>query len=365
MDKDWREAKKILCIRLDAMGDVLMTTPAIRAIKESIPGSEITLLTSPSAARVAPLVPELDDVITYDAPWMKATAPRRNSQPDWKIIDRLRRIKFDAAVIFTVFSQNPLPAALMAFLSDIPLRLGYCRENPYQMLTHWVRETEPESGVRHEVQRQLDLVAAVGCKTEEERLQIRVSEKDQLTAIHKLRETGINLGKPWLVIHPGSTAPSRRYAPESYAEVSRRLSTENGLQVVFTGDQSECRLVESIQNMGGYSYSLAGKLTLGEMAALLQMAPLLISNNTGPVHIASAVGTPVVVLYALTNPQHTPWKVPSKVLNYDVPCKYCYKSVCPEIHHNCLRLVKPATVVKAVLEMLRAVPLDEEVIVNV
>jgi ADP-heptose:LPS heptosyltransferase len=90
------------------------------------------------------------------------------------------------------------------------------------------------------------------------------------------------------------------------------------------------------------------------MAALLAVAPLLIANNTGPVHLASAVGTPVVDLYALTNPQHTPWMVPNRVLNADVPCRNCYKSVCPEGHHDCLRRVPPAAVARAAAELLEA-----------
>jgi ADP-heptose:LPS heptosyltransferase len=105
--------------------------------------------------------------------------------------------------------------------------------------------------------------------------------------------------------------------------------------------------------MGGApSLSLAGELDLAELAALIGRAPLLVSNNTGPVHIAASLGTPVVDLYALTNPQHTPWGVPSRVLNHDVPCKYCYKSVCPEGHHDCLRLVAPGRVVAAAVELL-------------
>jgi ADP-heptose:LPS heptosyltransferase len=88
------------------------------------------------------------------------------------------------------------------------------------------------------------------------------------------------------------------------------------------------------------------------MGALLALAPLLIANNTGPVHIAAAVGTPVVDLYALTNPQHTPWGVPNRVLSHDVPCKYCYKNVCPEEHNNCLRLITPESVVQATYELL-------------
>jgi ADP-heptose:LPS heptosyltransferase len=98
---------------------------------------------------------------------------------------------------------------------------------------------------------------------------------------------------------------------------------------------------------------MVDRLSLTELTALLEMAPLLISNNTGPVHMAAAVGTPVVDLYALTNPQHTPWGVPNRVLFHDVPCRICYKSICPEGHHHCLRLVEPETVVQAALELLR------------
>ena len=90
------------------------------------------------------------------------------------------------------------------------------------------------------------------------------------------------------------------------------------------------------------------------LAALIGLAPLMISNNTGPVHVAAALGTPVVALYALTNPQHTPWQVPSRVLFNDVPCKFCYKSICPLGHHNCLRLVEPEDVVHAAAELLAA-----------
>src|SRR5256885_16700168 len=104
--------------------------------------------------------------------------------------------------------------------------------------------------------------------------------------------------------------------------------------------------------MGTPSCSVAGSLDLAELAALLARSDLLVANNTGPVHVAAAVGTPVVDLYALTNPQHTPWGVPRRVLNHDVPCRWCYKSVCPEGHHDCLRLVSPHAIVQAALELL-------------
>jgi ADP-heptose:LPS heptosyltransferase len=169
-----------------------------------------------------------------------------------------------------------------------------------------------------------------------------------------LEEQGLDRGRPWVVIHPGSTAPSRRYPPESYTEVARELVLVHGVPVVFTGGAAERGEIERIRlaMAGAPSLSLAGELDLAELAALISRAPLLVSNNTGPVHVAASVGTPVVDLYALTNPQHTPWGVPHRVLNHDVPCKYCYKSVCPEGHHDCLRLVRPGQVVDAAIELL-------------
>lgn len=350
---DWNQVENVLCIRLDTIGDVLMTTPAIRALKQSHPTRRVTLLTSSAGAVTAPLLPDIDEFIVYDAPWLKATSPRTDSRPEYEMASRLRCLQFDAAVIFTVYSQNPLPSAFLCYLADIPLRLAHCHENPYQLLSDWVKDPEPEKFVRHEVRRQLDLVATVGCQTNDERMSMRVPEDAIALVQDILQKLGVDKERPWVVIHPGATAPSRRYSPEGFAEVARRLVLDMGIQVIFTGTEPERELVEGIQTaMGVTSHSLVGCLNLGEMAALVAIAPVLITNNTGPVHIAAAVGTPVVDLYALTNPQHTPWSVPHRVLFHDVPCKYCYKSICPEGHHHCLRLVTPESIVRAACELL-------------
>ena len=126
-----------------------------------------------------------------------------------------------------------------------------------------------------------------------------------------------------------------------------------GIQVIFTGTEPKRELVEGIQTaMGVSSHSLVGCLNLSKLVAFVAIAPVLIANNTGSVHLAAAVGTPVVDLYALTNPHHTHWAGPHRVLFHDVPCKYCYKSICPEGHHHCLRLVTPESIVRAACELL-------------
>jgi lipopolysaccharide heptosyltransferase II len=349
----WADATNILAVRLDALGDVLMTEPATRALKTLRPDRRITVLTSPAGAAIARLLPAVDDVAVYDAPWMKATAPRAGAEPDLAMIGRLARQRFDAAVVFTVYSQNPLPAAMMCYLSGIPRRLAHCRENPYQLLTDWVPEPEPQGLQRHEVRRQLDLVSVVGATTADERLRLRVPA----AAIRRAREVigrlGLELGGRWAVVHVGASAPSRRYPPELFAQAVGRMVNEHEIAVVMTGSCSEVPLVESVRALAGVeTHSLAGQLEIADLAALLSLSPLLVANNTGPVHIAAAVGTPVVDLYALTNPQHTPWMIPSRVLSHDVPCRNCYKSVCPEVHHHCLALVPPALVAEAAAELL-------------
>ena len=354
-EKEWQKAKNILCIRLDSIGDVLMTTPAVRALKESLPGRRITLLTSRSGAGIAPLIPEVDETIPYDAPWMKATRPRVTSDEEFKMINRLYWSGFDAAVIFTVFSQNPQPAAFLAYMAEIPLLLGYSRENPYQLLTNWVPEVDDfgQPDMRHEVRRQLDLVATIGCHPKDEHLSLEVPLRAVSRVLQMLADMGLNLNRPWAIMHPGATAPSRCYPPQHFAAAAEQLASDYDIQIVFSGVRTESEIVEEIRtSMQVNSFSVAGALNIKEFSALVSLAPLLISNNTGPAHIAAATGTPVVDLYALTNPQHTPWMVLSRVLYHDVSCKFCYKSVCPMGHHDCLRLVPPGTVVQAALELL-------------
>lgn len=354
---DWPTARHILAVRLDAMGDLLMTSPALRALKRARRGRRLTLLTSSAGAAMARLIPEIDDVIVYQAPWMKASSRSGNTDADRATIEQLRAAKFDGAVIFTVHSQNPLPAAMLCYLADIPLRLAHCRENPYHLLTDWVPEPEPHALLRHEVRRQLDLVAHIGASTDDQRLSLRLPTAAHTQAHAFLAGTRIELQTPWAVIHAGASAPSRRYPAEGYAQVARTLVRRYGWQVIFTGSTGEMELIEHIRLlMGVPSHSAAGRLELPALCALIDAAPVLISNNTGPAHIAAAVGTPVVDLYALTNLQHMPWMVESRVLYHEVPCKHCYKSICPQGHHDCLRRVTPAAVVEAAMELVTVRP---------
>ncbi len=351
----WADARRVLAVRLDNMGDVLMTSPALAALRRRASGTRLTLLASPEGARVAQRIDAVDDCLVYRAPWTRQPEGAAGSSArDMALIERLRAQRFDAAVVFTVCTQSALPAALLCRLAGIPLRLAHARENPYGLLTDWVPDTDTvASGMRHEVQRQLDLVRSVGCTTDDEGLRFELAPGDAPAMRAALLAAGGQPDRPWIVVHPGASAPSRRYPARRFGEAAEALARRTGSQIVFTGTAEERPLVdEAAAAMHGPFVDLAGRLALGPLAALIGGARALLCNNSGPAHLAAALGTPVVVLYALTNPQHTPWRANARVLSHDMPCRHCLKSVCPEGHHHCLRRIEVPEVVDATLELL-------------
>jgi lipopolysaccharide heptosyltransferase II len=313
----WQGCNNILCIRPDNMGDLIMSGPAIRALKESF-GAKITVLTSSMAKGIVKHMPEIDDIIIFDLPWVK-TADTPDPETFNRVVSVIKERQFDAAVIFTVFSQNPQPTAMLAYLAGIPKILAYCRENPYHLINNWVPDKEPYDMVKHQVRRDLYLVATVGAFTQNEKLKIKVDEDLWLTVAGKLQKTELDLNKPWLLMHAGVSELKREYPLEQWADAGKQL-IENGNQLILTGSTAERQLTDELaMQIGAGSFSAGGMFTLAEFICLVKHTPLLVSVNTGTMHIAAAVGTPVVVLYAQTNPQHTPWGVPHKVLEFAVP----------------------------------------------
>jgi lipopolysaccharide heptosyltransferase II len=316
---DWKKYGNILCVRPDNFGDVLMTTPALRALKQAVPGRKITLLTSRAGAGIAPFIPEIDDCIVFDVPWCKHPASAAAVPGLQRTIDEIRSRNFEAAVIFNVFSQNPLPSAMLCYMAGIPAVAGYCRENPYHLMSYWLVDEEPLSSIRHEVVRQLDLVKSLGASTQDESLSLVVPGETLEKLPAKLESLGVDPQQPRLILHAGASEAKRQFPAEIYAEAARILSDELDYRILLTGLEAERDVAERIAGWaGGKAQSLAGMLSLEELIALIKSSPLLVSNNTGPAHIAAAVKTPVVVLYALTNPQHTPWKVRHRVLPFEV-----------------------------------------------
>lgn len=358
VDPRWRAARRVLAVRLDQMGDVLMTTPALQALREALPEARVSLLTSPSGAALAPGLDMVHEVLAAEVPWMKLRSSAddaRTGAAEAALVARLAAGAFDAAVLFTVCTQSPLPAALLCRLAGVPLVLAHCRENPYALISHWVPDTDQVAdGMRHEVQRQLDLVAHLGGpRLADGRLRLRLRPQDHAAAVDGRRAAGLRAHRPYLVVHPGATAASRRWPAERFGAAAEAVARAADLDVVFTGSADEQPLIDAARRaMSRPAVSLAGRLDVPGLAALVHGARLVLTNNSGPSHLAAAMGTPVVTLYAQTNPQHTPWQAHARVLWQDVPCRHCLKSVCPQGHQRCLMDVGVAQVVQAAGELL-------------
>ena len=353
---DWSKCKNLLCIRPDNMGDLIMTGPALRALKETF-GCKITVLTSSAAAGIAAYMHEIDEVIAFDVPWVKNDAV--NGPEDFNLaVEAIKRKSFDGAVIFTVYSQNPLPTVMLAYLADIPLRLAYCRENPYRLLTDWIPDREPYTVIKQQVQRDLDLVATIGATVPNDKLSLNTSEDLSADVKLKLTAAGVDPAKRWILFHAGVSEEKRSFPLERLIETAKLLIGEYDFQVLFTGSANEKKLTNQLQTgTGNGSFSIAGLFDIDEFISLVNQAELLISVNSGPVHIAAALRTPVVVLYAQTNPQHIPWKSPNQVLYYSINEAISSRNevirfVNDKLYKDKVELPSPQEILKAAKELI-------------
>jgi len=349
---EWRAARRVLAVRLDNLGDMLLMTPAFRAIKESLPGVELTVLASPVGAQAARLNPDVDRVVVYQSPQMDPWQQLdQNPERELAMVATLRELRLDAAIIFTSFRQSSLPQAYLCYLAGIPLRLAASIDGPGSLLT--TRHRHPEH-MMHEVERALDLVGAVGLSASRTDLTLRVLADARERARAWLAEARGGAEGPVVLIHPGCSMPARTYPWEMYADVADLAIAQLGASVVLSGAPDEAALVDRIRGrMRREAISAAGALGFPEFCALVERADLVITNNTGPMHMAAALKTPVISLFALTNPpeQWGPWRVPHRQLFHDVPCRLCYSKTCPT-DHACLRRVSPEQVIAAAAALL-------------
>lgn len=346
---EWLSARNILAVRLDNMGDVVMLGPALRTVKTTSPEAKITLLASPAGATIAPLLPEVDDVMVLRPVWQDvgnriAFDPARER----RLVAALARRHFDAALIFTSFSQTPHTPGYVCYLAGIPLRAGESKEFGGGTLTTELRGA-PDS--LHQAERNLRLVEHLGFHTQDRRLALAVPDADRHAARELLATHGLPPDEPFVLLHPGASAQARRYPDERYGEVARLL-TGAGWRVVVTGVEREAALLRVVLERAPEAVGLLGATTPGQYAALVEQASLVICNDTLPMHLADAMRTPVVVLYSGTEyeEQWRPRDTPARLLRRPTPCSPCYLFECP-IGLPCLD-IPPSEVVSAAGELL-------------
>lgn len=334
-------SRRVLIARQDSLGDVLLCGPAVRAVAAS--GAEVTLLCGPRGRAAAELLPDVDNVLEWRADWIDAEPHALSPAHVNRLVELIRGEGFDEALILTSFHQSPLPLALLLRMAGLARVAAISDDYPGSLLD--VRHRVPLD--IHEVERALSLTSDCGYELPEDddgRLRLR-----GVGGPHPAAEAV----RPYVVVHPGTSVSARAWPEERYAELLELL-VERGGNVVLTGARSEAGLTARICGRPDPRIVDLGGLTdLRSLAATIAGAEAIVVGNTGPAHLAAAVGTPVVSIYAPTVPsvRWRPWGVPFRLLEREVPCAGCRARECLVAGHPCMEEILAAEVVQALGEL--------------
>jgi ADP-heptose:LPS heptosyltransferase len=341
--------RHVLVARQDSLGDVLLAGPAVRAVAAG--AGRVTLLCGPRGRAAAELLPGVDEVMVAHAAWIDAEPRRVTRAGVDALVDRLTDLEVDQALVLTSFHQSPLPLALLLRMAGVATIAAVSVDYPGSLLD--VRHRVDED--IHEVERGLSLAASLGYRLPEGddgRLRVR---RDRVADAPELEG-------PYVVVHPGASAPARAWAPERHAALVDAL-VESGRRVVVTGGDDERSLTSLVAGGRPGAVDLGGRVDLAGLAEVLAGAEAVVVGNTGPAHLAAAVGTPVVSLFSPVVPavRWRPWGVPLVLLgDQDAACAGSRARVCPLAGHPCLDGV-PVVEVVAAVERLAALPERQEV----
>lgn len=343
---DWPALRRLLVVRADNLGDVLMTSPALRALRRAAPRARLTLLAAPAGAAAAALLPEVGGVLVESPSWQQLGCEPADPAAEAALVRRIAAGNFDAAVVLTSFSQSPWPAAYACLLAGVPVRVGMSKEFGGASLTHWVPAVPDET---HQVDRMLAVLDAVGVPAADPRVTVQVPPTAAPAARAALASAGVPAGADYAVLLPGASCASRRWPAERFAAAAGRLARA-GLVPVAVGTARERELVAPAAAVPG-AYGLVDGVDVPGLAALLAGAAVAVTNNSGGLHLAAAVGTPVVCAFAGTEleEQYRPRDVPAVLLRRPTGCSPCRQLVCP-YGHECLD-VSPAEVAAAALRI--------------
>lgn len=340
-----QEYKRILLVRTDRLGDVILTTPAIKVLRNSFPDAYLAMMVRPYTELVVKGNPYLNEVIVYDK-----YGRHRSMIASIGFAMELRRKNFDLCIVFHPTNRTHI----ITYLAGIPRRIGY-DENFSFLLTDRIKNTKPE-GRKHELDYNLDMLKLLGIEAKERQLYLPVDNEATKFIDQLLKESEIEKNDRVITIHPGASCPSKIWPSERFAKLADRLiqsyrvtpalsksglaeARKGGVKIVVIGGegQRDTFSVNSVKKfMLEEALFLSGSLNVPRLAALLKRSSLFVSNDSGPVHVAVAVKTPVVAIFGRNQPGLNPTRwgpLGSKdiVLHKDVGCS----GVC--LAHNCKR----------------------------
>ncbi|MBI4444115.1 MAG: lipopolysaccharide heptosyltransferase II [Acidobacteria bacterium] len=347
------ERARILVRVPNWIGDAVMCLPAIRALRKALPAAAIVLVARPWVSDIFARAEPSCRLIGYDL-----RGPHRGIFGRWRLAGELRQERFDAAILF----QNAFDAALLAVMAGIPIRAGYARHGRKMLLTHPVAVPRKGATPRHESHYYLELLRRLRliegyCEVQE----ISLARKETATQARQQLEKrlaamgcSIRNGAPVVGLSPGAAfGTAKRWPAERFAELALRLLKELGATCVFFGSPQESKLVESVlARVGEGAVSLAGKTSLAEFFQTVAGCDLYVTNDTGTMHVAAALGARTLAIFGPTDEQATrPLGARVQLLVGSAPCRPCLLRHCP-IDHRCMTSVSVDTAFQAACSLL-------------
>jgi heptosyltransferase-2 len=324
---DRESTRSVLVISLKRAGDVILSLPAFRAIKESLPKSQVTVFADSYTKDILDRIPYIDAVVPYgkDSSFLKKA----------KQVRKLSYNSFDLAVDLTC--DYTFEGALWTWLSGAKFRVGY---DTWKRGLLFHRPVEPTKGIIHAIDEILNIIKSIGLETEDKNLRISASEEATDTVKKFLRDKEAKSDTLLIGIHPGGYYPTQRWLTERFAEVADKLIEKHKARIVLIGGPKEEKIIQGIKlQMASQALVFLNK-PLGDLLALLQSCHLLICNNSGPLHMATALGTRTVSTMGPTLPEK--WQPQGEehiVIRKDLPCMPCNEGYCRLKTLECMKLI--------------------------
>ena len=316
-------SKKILIVRLDRIGDVLISTPVIKNLRDTYPDSYIAFLVAPYAREIVEHNPYLNDVIVYDK-----KGNERGLTGNLKFIRYLRQKRFDIAVILHPTKRTHI----VTFLAGIPERVGYDKKWGF-LLTKRIPHIK-QHGLKHEIDYSLDVLRYIGVEPKDRTLYLPIDKASERKIDSIFNEVGIGPNSLCVAINPGASCASKRWPAAKFAGVADELVKKYGVRIIIIASAGDKIFAdEAARLMSSACINLAGRTSISDLGSVLKRVRLFISNDSGPVHIACAVGTPVVSIFGRSDRGLSPerWGPSGScdiALHEDVGCDVC-------LAHNC------------------------------
>lgn len=337
---------RILIVNVNWIGDVLFSTPAIRAIRKRYPGAYIACMVVPRCRQALELNPHLDELIIYDE-----KKEYKGLGGKLRLISALKARRFETVFLF----HRSLTRTLMVALSGIKERVGIYNPKRGFLLT---KKVEPQESDAHKVEQFLNIVKINNIPPSGKNMELFISEEDEAFAREYLRLQGVKEDRPVIVLNPGGNWNLKRWPDENFARLGDRLAELFGAQILITGAEKDIELGDAIAGMMKHKPAVAcGKTTLRQLAAILKRADLVVSNDSGPMHIAVSQGAKTIALFGPTDPKVTGPYGEGKYIVIQKPsaksdCKVpCYNLRCE--NNVCMKAISVEDVVKEAAKMLK------------